>query len=202
MADESDGLEQIQWWNEVHATTDPTRATHYGMAIACAFPYVLYYHILNQPNMPDGGSQEERLDLLLSLQLLPSIVVVIYIMWTGLQRIQHSPAAAHDPADMYAAGLMPAKVYAANRAFINTLEQYVLLLTTSCALALRLPIDQMKMLPALYVTWSVCRVIYMIGYIHFSGSGRMAGFPGTVLPTTAALCYALYLTVKDKGFLY
>lgn len=50
------------------------------------------------------------------------------------QRISWSPAAAHDPAAAYAAGAMPMRVFASNRAFINTLEQYALLLTTSATL--------------------------------------------------------------------
>jgi uncharacterized MAPEG superfamily protein len=104
---------------------------------------------------------------------------------------------------MYAAGLMPAKVHAANRAFINTLEQYALLWTASCGMALRLPVDQMKMLPVWYMTWSICRVTYLVGYLYFHGSGRMLSFPGTMLPSVAALAYALYLTaVQEKGSFY
>ena len=196
------GMTQIKWWNEVYASTDPTLAGKIGTVVAVVLPYTLYHKILPEPNMPNGGTQEERLDLLFSLQVLPALVVVFYIALTGLQRVPHSPAAAHDPANMYAACLMPPKVHAANRAFINTLQHYVLLWAASCGLALRLSLNELKMLPALYITWSVCRVMYIVGYIYFGGSGRMLGFLGTCLSSFAALVYTMYLTAQEKGLFY
>ena len=196
-------MDQIRWWDTVYGSTNPTLAGQAGLVLAVALPYTLYHTtILPEPKMPNDGTPQERLELLLSLQVLPALVVVLYVVLTGLQRIPHSPAAAHDPASMYAAGLMPARVHAANRAFINTLEQYVLLWAASCGLAMRLPVSQMKMLPVLYCTWSVCRVIYIVGYVFFQGSGRMLGFPGTVFPSAAALFYSVYLTIQEKGSLY
>lgn len=62
--------------------------------------------------------------------------------------------------------------------------------------AYRLPCDHIRFLPVLYTTWSLCRIIYLYGYLT-TGSGRMLGFPGTVLPTLAGLAYAVWLSVND-----
>ena len=204
----SEADERIKYWDTVYGTIDPPKSATVGMIIAATLPYVLYNHILPSLSYElfllkeeEGGSSsfEHRIKLLLSLQILPAVVAFVYIWVTGLARIPYSPAAAHDPAAMYAANLMPVQVHAANRAFTNTLEQYLLLWTTSCALAVQLPPDELMILPALYITWSICRILYVIGYIYGGGSGRMVGFPGTVMPTTAGLFYAIYLLISGSS---
>lgn len=75
----------------------------------------------------------------------------------------------------------------------------MLLLATSAALLNKLPCDQLMILPALYLTWSVCRILYVVGYVK-NGSARMIGFPGTVMPTMAALGYAVYLAATEHAF--
>jgi hypothetical protein len=83
---------QIRWWNDVYGSTNPTLAGQVGLVIAMALPYTLYYSkVLPEPNMPNGGTQEERIALLLSLQLLPALVVLFYVMLTGLVRIPLRP---------------------------------------------------------------------------------------------------------------
>mmetsp|Transcript_54150 Transcript_54150/g.131398 ORF Transcript_54150/g.131398 Transcript_54150/m.131398 type:complete len:218 (+) Transcript_54150:444-1097(+) len=198
----SEAAERIKYWDKVYGTLDPPKSANVGLFLAATLPYFLYNHIL--PNIDDhsvftvkeeGGTAafEHRIKLLFSLQILPAVVSFVYIWVTGSVRIPYSPAAAHDPAAMYAANLMPVQVHAANRAFANTLEQYLFLWTTSCALAVQLPSEQLMILPTLYITWSICRILYVIGYVYGGGSGRMLGFPGTVMPTTAGLFYAIYL---------
>jgi hypothetical protein len=79
-------------------------------------------------------------------------------------------------------------------------SRYLLLLGSSAALVRRVPCHEIMLLPALYITWMTCRVIYIHGYIA-NGSGRMLGFPGTMLPAAAALGYSIWLAVQE-GSLY
>lgn len=188
--------DRIKYWDKTYGSILPTNSAHAGIAIASLLPYALYNYVIPDEHIflsGELGSFEQRLGLLFSLQVLPAMVAVFYIGYTGLTRIPYSPAAAHDPAAMYASNKMPIEVHAANRAFTNTLEQYLLLWTSSCALVLQLPANQLNLMPTLYLTWSICRVLYIVGYVTFGGSGRMIGFPGTVNSSFVALCYAIYL---------
>ena len=88
---------------------------------------------------------------------------------------------------------------AANRVFINTLEQYALLFAASAALVMHIPVVHAGALPALYITWTLARVVYAVGYVHGKGPARMLGFPATVMPTAAALGYAVYLIFTTRA---
>jgi hypothetical protein len=197
-ADQKDSLDRVVYWNNIYGKTDPTTAGKAGTALAFVLPYSLYNFAPLQAFLEALSSMEvedtplSRIAILFSLQLIPASVFAFYVMFTGLTRIPSSPAAAHDPAALYATGQMPSQVHAANRAMINTLEQYALLISVSLALVLHIPMDKIHLLPAWYITWGISRIIYAFGYVHWA-SGRMLGFPATVLPTTAAFGYTLYL---------
>ena len=188
-------LDRVSYWNETYKTIDPTTKGKIGVLLAFLIPYVLYNYVVPEPSSSCDISG--RLELIFALQLLPACVMLFYVTYTGLLRVPSSPVAAHDPAAAYATNQMPLAVIAGNRAFVNTLEQYALLLAASAALVTVLPCDQLRLLPAWYVTWTVCRVLYIKGYVSSQPDARMLGFPGTAMPSMAALGYAIYLRVQQ-----
>eukprot|EP00040_Diaphanoeca_grandis_P025157 m.139011 g.139011 ORF g.139011 m.139011 type:complete len:206 (+) comp30029_c2_seq4:59-676(+) len=192
-------LDRATYWDTVYKSSNPTIAGQLGVLVAFILPTLLY-NLLPGPSTDAPCEPMGRIQLLFTLQLFPACVLFYYVVVTGLQRVPVSPTAAHDPAAAYVTGQMPMSVIAANRAFINTLEQYAFLFCTTCLLAMQVPCDEIGMLPALYITWSLCRVVYLHGYLS-TGHGRMLGFPGTVMPTLAAFGYATYLVVQ-KGTIY
>ena len=115
-------LDRIKYWNNTWKTTAPTGAAPIGMVIALILPTVLY-NVLPAPSNPDVCSSIGRISLLVQLQVFVALIAFYYILVTGSIRVGVSPAAAHDPAAMYATNTMPMAVLGANRAFRNTLEQ-------------------------------------------------------------------------------
>jgi hypothetical protein len=110
-------MDRVNYWN-AWGTTKPTNSQMFGIALAVLLPLALYHAVL--PPSTNSGSAVDRISLLLNLQVIPALVLLFCIFFSGLQRIPSSAAAAHDPAAAYVANIMPIQVHAANRAFINT----------------------------------------------------------------------------------
>ncbi|HMQ58387.1 MAG TPA: MAPEG family protein [Rhizobiaceae bacterium] len=125
-----------------------------------------------------------RLAFALRWQLLPLLALLYGIAWLARYRFFHAHAIHGDnPPDDRA--LMAGRAY-----LENTTEQLLLAFIAHMALAVLLPVNWLQLIPALAVWFTICRVLFRLGYAH-GAPARAFGFAGTFYATIIAIVIAL-----------
>eukprot|EP00287_Rhodomonas_sp_CCMP768_P017836 CAMPEP_0202823244 /NCGR_PEP_ID=MMETSP1389-20130828/11610_1 /ASSEMBLY_ACC=CAM_ASM_000865 /TAXON_ID=302021 /ORGANISM="Rhodomonas sp., Strain CCMP768" /LENGTH=193 /DNA_ID=CAMNT_0049496237 /DNA_START=8 /DNA_END=589 /DNA_ORIENTATION=- len=143
-------------------------------------------------------TSEDRLDLVAKCQIFPAFVF-FFLFGSGANSRAPSKGASNDPPAAQALGLQSVKLIEAQRAFANTIEQFLFFFTATTALAMRLEVEMLKLIPSLYVSWCTMRIFYYFTYTSGYPRYRHLAFTGNLLPTVCAMSYAAYLTVI-QGF--
>jgi hypothetical protein len=131
--------------------------------------------------LPDGDDTASRLAYVGHWLLLPGLALFFGIALVANQRFF--------VADAIDGGASQSKLIAiALRYNTNTLEQSVLAAIAWLGLAIVLPHAQLKLIPAMAVSFLIGRALFFIGYL-IAPVGRAFGLGLTAYPTFAALVW-------------
>ena len=87
------------------------------------------------------------------------------------------------------------------RIFSNTLEQFVLFVSSTLILSIYLTSNQMSLIPILVITWVIGRMLFDFGYQR-SPLYRTPGFILSGVPTLASLSLISYLQFYEGPWIF
>lgn len=134
--------------------------------------------------LPDLDSVADRIAFTLKWSVLPASMLAAGVLAVSNARFFSE---AIDPL----AGREGRLTQVCIRYLQNTLEQFVLMLVASLALAANLEPAQMTWIPALALLWTVGRIAFWVGYA-IDPLARTFGFALTFVPTLGVLGYGVY----------
>jgi hypothetical protein len=123
-------------------------------------------------------------------QLLVGVSVLVLLMVSACFRTFDTPG-AEDPT----AGAESAAWKIHQRVLQNTVEQSLIFVPALLALSVRLPPEDLRLLPMLTTLWCAGRVLFWIGY-RIRPSLRGPGFEWTLFSSVLALGWFAYLTLR------
>ena len=131
--------------------------------------------------LPDGDDTAARLAFVAHWLLLPGLSLFLGVATVAKRRFF--------VADAIDGGESKSRlIEIARRYNLNTLEQTVLAATAWLGLALSVPHAELKLIPAMAVSFFVGRLLFFIGYL-IAPVGRAFGFGLTAYPSFAALIW-------------
>lgn len=129
-----------------------------------------------------------RLALVARWAVLPGLTLLAFVILVGMARFG-------DPSvidgDLPAPG---SRMDIDRRCLTNTLEQTLLWLLATTALAVQVPATYLGVIPALAVSFVIGRFLFWFGY-RYEPVYRAFGFGATIWPTVVAFAWAIYLWV-------
>ena len=134
--------------------------------------------------LPDGDDTAARLAFVAHWMLLPGLALLFGIGLVANQRFFAADAIDGGPSESRL-------IQIALRYNLNTLEQVALAAIAWFGLALTLPHDQLKLVPAMAISFLVGRVLFFVGYL-IAPTGRALGLGLTAYPSFAALIWLAF----------
>ena len=131
--------------------------------------------------VPDGDDTATRIAFFAHWMLLPGIALFLGIAMVANQRFFVADAIDGGPSESKL-------IQIARRYNTNTVEQTILAAIAWSGLALALPHDQLKLIPAMAISFLVGRILFLIGYM-IAPVGRALGLGLTAYPSFAALIW-------------
>ena len=134
--------------------------------------------------LPDGDDTSSRLAFVVHWLLLPGLALLFGIGLVANQRFFVADAIEGGPSESRL-------IQIALRYNLNALEQIALAAIAWFGLALQLPRDQLKLIPAMAISFLVGRALFFIGYL-IAPVGRALGLGLTAYPSFAALTWLAF----------
>jgi len=157
-------------------------AVAFGMAAAVAVLLLTWFKLPDLPlPVPEAGDMAAKAAFVLHWLLLPGLALLFGIGLVANQRFFVSDAIDGGPSKSRL-------IEIALRYNTNTLEQTVLAAIAWFGLALVLPVPQLKLIPAMAISFAIGRVLFLIGYLVVPVA-RALGLGLTAYPTFAALIW-------------
>jgi len=138
--------------------------------------------------IPHADDTATRIGFVLHWLLLPGLALLLGIALVANQRFFVPDAIDGGPSQSRMIAILL-------RYNTNTLEQTLLAAIAWFGLALALPIPQLKLIPAMAISFAIGRVLLLIGYL-IAPVARALGLGLTAYPTFAAL---VWLAVRMFG---
>jgi hypothetical protein len=157
----------------------------FGTGAAVALLLLAWLRLPTLPlPMPDGDDSAARLAFVAHWLPLPGLALLFGIGLVANQRFFVADAIDGGPSQSRL-------IQIALRYNTNTLEQIVLAAIAWVGLALALPHDQLKLIPAMAISFLVGRVLFFIGYM-IAPTGRALGLGLTAYPSFVALVWLAF----------